>query len=228
MGCSMTVAVITPAEKTDLVTLESVKTYLQISDDSQDARLGQLITAASGCFTDYLGRPLALQTYRERWTLRGRIPGVNLSNGPVATILSASVDGVAWSGPLDECDIDRKNARIMASAFLPPRQIVFHRPVVVDITYIAGFLLPGMDIPTPENPLLALQAQTLPASVASGCLSTIQMLSCAAGRDPLLKSESTQGVGSASYGALDPTVGGLTPDAVGALDRLGIAADWMA
>ncbi|WP_240322945.1 phage head-tail connector protein [Acetobacter pomorum] len=92
----MTVAVITPAEKTDLVTLESVKTYLQISDDSQDARLGQLITAASGSFTDYLGRPLALQTYRERWTLRGRIPGVNLSNGPVATILSASVDG--WHG----------------------------------------------------------------------------------------------------------------------------------
>ncbi|MFT9359540.1 phage head-tail connector protein [Acetobacter okinawensis] len=225
----MTVSVVTPASTTDLVDLESVKGYLQITDNAQDGRLEQLITRASGSFVDYLGRPLALQTYRERQTIQGRIPGINLSNGPIAAILSASVDGVAWTGALDECDVEREGARIMASAFLPPRQLCFTRPVVVEIIYIAGFMLPGMDkLVVPDNALLPWQATPLPAAISGGCLSTIQMLLGVSGRDPLLKSENIQGVGSASYATLDPATGGLSADAVASLSRLSIMADWMA
>ncbi|MGG6430610.1 phage head-tail connector protein [Acetobacter ghanensis] len=225
----MTFSVVTPASTTDLVDLESVKSYLQITDDAQDARLAKLITQASSSFADYLGRSLALQTYRERQTIKGRIPGINLSNGPIASILSASVDGVAWTGVLDECDVERNGARIMASAFLPPRQLCFTRPVVVEVIYIAGFVLPGMDkAVVPDNALLPWQATPLPAAISGGCLSTIQMLLGVSGRDPLLKSENIQGVGSTSYASLDPATGGLSADAVASLSRLSIMADWMA
>lgn len=225
----MTVSVVTPASTTDLVDLDSVKAYLQITDDTQDARLGQLIKQASGSFSDYLGRPLALQTYRERQTIQGRIPGINLCNGPIATILTASVDGIAWTGTLDDCDVERDGARIMASAFLPPRLLCFTRPVLVEITYVAGFMLPGMDQPVvPDNALMPWRATPLLAAISGGCLSTIQMLLSASGRDPLLKSENVQGVGSSSYATMDPAVGGLSADAVAALNRLSIMADWMA
>lgn len=225
----MTVSVVTPASTVDLVDLESVKAYLQITGDDQDARLGALISQASDSFADYLGRPLALQTYRERQTVTGRILGINLSNGPVVSILSASVDGVAWTGTLDECDVERDGARIMASAFLPPRQLCFARPVIVEVIYVAGFLLPGMEaVEKPANSLLPWQETPLRPALSGGCLSTIQMLLYGAGRDPLLKSENVQGVGSTSYAMLDPAVGGLSADAVAALDRMSIMADWMA
>lgn len=225
----MTFSVVTPASTTDLVDLESVKSYLQITDDAQDVRLAKLITQASSSFADYLGRSLALQTYRERQTIKGRIPGINLSNGPIASILSASVDGVAWTGVLDECDVERNGARIMASAFLPPRQLCFTRPVVVEVIYDAGFMLPDMgDMKPTEDVLLPWQEMPLPPSISGGCLSTIQMLLSASGRDPLLKSENVQGVGSTSYAMLDPAIGGISADAVAALSRLSIMADWMA
>lgn len=224
----MTVAVITPAESSDLVSLQSVKDYLNITDDNQEMSLKGLISRASSNFTRFLGRPLALQVYRERQHIRGRVPGVNLSRGPIAAIQSITVDGKPWISPLDECDVDREHARILSTAFLPSSHLRGVWCCVVEIVYTAGYLLTEQSVPVDCGTLLSVSAQNLPAAVAGGCLTTIQMLNAASARDPLLKSESIQGVGSASWGVLDAAAGSLSPDASAALGGLVLAADWMA
>lgn len=224
----MTVAVLTPAESSDLVSLQSVKDYLNITDDNQEMSLKGLISRASSDFTRFLGRPLALQVYRERQHIRGRVPGINLSRGPIVSIQSITVDGKPWSSPLDECDVDREHARILSTAFLPSSNLrgVWH--CEVEIVYTAGYILPEQSVPVDGGALLSIHAQNLPAAVAGSCLTTIQMLNAASARDPLLKAESVQGVGNTSWQTLDASVGAISPDAVSALDGLSLAADWLA
>ncbi|MFT8335107.1 MAG: phage head-tail connector protein [Acetobacter orientalis] len=222
----MAVSVITPAQKTDLVTLDSVKTYLGVTGADQDATLSSLIVRASSEFDRYRGRPLALQTYHERQRLSAPMPGINLSRGPIAAIQSLTIDGKAWQ-ELDEFDVDRARACIMSTAFLPMQRRLC-QPAIVDVVYTAGYLLPGDNAPEAGGDLLSIQTFGLPANIAGACLGTILMLSMAGGRDPLLKSESVQGVGNTTWQALDVSYGALSPDAVSALDSLALAADWMA
>lgn len=224
----MTVSIVTAAESGNLLSLQSVKDYLKITDDSQDASLSALITRASSDFVRYLGRPLALQVYRERQKIHGRAPGINLSRGPLAAIQSIKVDGKDWSGPLDECDVDREHARVLSTAFLKPLGLGGAWCWTVEVVYTAGYLLPAAEAPEGGSALLPMAVQALPASIAGGCLTTIQMLLSGEGRDPLLQSESVQGVGNTSWQTLDASVGAISPDAVSALDGLSLAADWLA
>ncbi|KXV33076.1 hypothetical protein AD940_14105 [Gluconobacter thailandicus] len=224
----MPAVVTAPAETTALVSLDSVKAYLGIAGDDQDQTLSGLISSASASCISYLQRPLALQEYRERIRVRGRMTAINLSSGPIATIRSMSVGGRAVTA-LDELSVDRENARIedvlpaAAACGFP------HHGYDVEVIYVAGFLLPGMTDPEKSDAdLLPLVVTPLPDDVAGGCLGTIQLLRCGQGRDPLLKTESVQGVGSTTWQTMDPSVGALSPDAVAALDRLSLAADWMA
>lgn len=223
----MAVYVITKADKTALIALESVKSYLNVSGQDQDTALQSLIDRASAEFSRQVGRPLALQVYRERLRIDKPLPAINLSRGPVAAILSVSIDGKAWAGQLDECDVDRDTARIHCTAFLPHVNRL-GCPCVVDVVYAAGYLLPDAQPPDIAAALLPLQPQSLPASVAGGCLTTVAMLRMSSDRDPLLKSESVQGVGNTSWGALNEASGAITSDALAALSGLSLAADWMA
>ncbi|MPQ75242.1 phage head-tail connector protein [Acetobacter senegalensis] len=224
----MTVSIVTAAESGNLLSLQSVKDYLKITDDSQDASLSALITRASSDFVRHLGRPLALQVYRERQKIHGRAPGINLSRGPLAAIQSIKVDGKGWLVPLDECDVDREHARVLSTAFLKPTRPGDPWSYTVEVVYTAGYLLPQAEAPKDGGALLPVTAQELPAGIAGGCLTTIQMLLSAEGRDPLLRSESVQGVGNTSWQALDASVGAISSDALAALDGLSLAADWLA
>lgn len=224
----MPVVVTTAAQTTDLVDLESVKSYLQIEGDDQDASLAALISQASSSCSGYLQRPLALQEYRERVRIRGRATAINLSVGPVAAIRSISVDGQPVT-TLDELSVDRDRARIEEIGHSPSFGCWASQIRQVEITYLAGFLLPGMDEPEKaDTDLLPLDMFVLPNDIAGGVLGTIQMLRYGQGRDPLLKTESVQGVGSTTWQSMDSAVGAISPDAIAALDRLTIAADWMA
>lgn len=225
----MPVVVTTAAQTTDLVDLETVKTYLQIAGSDQDAVLASLISQASSSCVGYLQRPLALQEYRERISIRGRRQtAINLSVGPIAAIRSITVDGRAVTF-LDEMFVSRDKARLDDPYHAPVTGDWACKARQVEITYLAGFLLPGMDQPEKKDTdLLPLEVTVLPNDIVGGVLGTIQMLRYGQGRDPLLKSESVQGVGSTTWQSMDASVGGISPDAIAALDRLVIAADWMA
>lgn len=224
----MTVVVTAPAESTDLVSLESAVAYLQISGADQMQGLADLISRASAACVSYLQRPLALQEYRERIRVRGRMTAINLSIGPIAAIRSISVGGKALTS-LDELSIDRDKSRIEDVLSVGGICGAHHHGYDVEVMYVAGFLLPGMNAPEAnDSDVLRMAATPLPDDVAGGCLGTVQLLRCGQGRDPLLKTESVQGVGSTTWQSMDPGVGALAPDAVAALDRLSLAADWMA
>jgi hypothetical protein len=76
----------------------------------------------------------------------------------------------------------------------------------VSISYDAGWVLPG------------LTGRNLPAAVERACVLTVAAWASARGRDPLLRSEAVEGVGSSSWIATDNT-GALPPQAVDALAR---------
>jgi hypothetical protein len=71
----------------------------------------------------------------------------------------------------------------------------------VTVVYVAGYLLPGQD------------GANLPADITRATIITAAAMFEAIGRDPLLRSESTDGVTAASY--LDPraNAGGVPPQA---------------
>lgn len=224
----MPAVVTAPAEYTGLVTLDSVKAYLGINGTDQDQILSGLISSASASCISYLQRPLALQEYRERIRVRGRMAAINLSIGPIATIRSMSVGGRQITA-LDELSVDRQSARIEDVLPAPATCGFPHHGYDVEVIYLAGFLLPYQNDPEKtDTDLLPMVVTPLPDDVAGGCLGTIQLMRCGQGRDPLLKTESVQGVGSTTWQTMDPSVGALSPDAVAALDRLSLAADWMA
>lgn len=225
----MTVIVVTAAESAALVSLDAAKSYLGITGAAQDNAVTGLIAEASERIQSYLGRPLVLQLYRERIGLRGRMPGINLSRGPVAEIQSLSLNGQPWGSGIDEIDVDRAMARIMATAFYPAHRIDGPGGAVADIVYAAGYLSPGQQAPAAtDGALLPQKVLALPDAIAGACLSTMQMLYSAQGRDPTLKTESVQGVGNTTWQALDPNSGGLPTDATAILDRYSLSADWMA
>lgn len=225
----MTTIVVTPAESIALVSLGAAKAYLGIEGDSQDDTVTRLIAEASERIQSYLGRPLVLQVYRQRIALHGRMPGINLSRGPVTEIQSLSLNGRPWGSGIDEIDVDRAMARIMATAFYPAHRIDGPGGAVADIVYAAGYLLPGQGAPaTTDGAILPQKLLTIPDAIAGACFSAMQMLYSAQGRDPTLKTESVQGVGSTTWQAIGPDSGGLPPDAAATLDRYPLSADWMA
>lgn len=222
----MTTIVTAPAGKTALVTTEAVKSLLSISNDEQDPALTILISQASSLLVRRLGRPLALQGYTERLRIHSHSQGINLSNGPIVSIQSITVEGQPWAGPLEEMDVSRTMARICAPGLArwrgwPAR----HYPHKVTISYTAGYLLPGIDDPGVMPGMLSGQPLSLPDDIAGACLSTVCCLYHSAGRDQAIKSESEQGVGNTVYQALDPMAGSIPPDALAVIDNLPLAAD---
>ncbi len=223
---TVTVIVTAPEGKTALVTLESVKSLLAISNDEQDPALTILISQASSLLVRRLGRPLALQGYAERLRIHRHGQGINLSNGPIVSIQSITVEGQPWAGPLDEMDVSRNLARICAPGLAcwrgwPAR----HYPHEVTVSYTAGYLVPGMDDPGTASGMLPGKPLPLPDDIAGACLSTVCSLYHSAGRDQAIKSEAEQGVGNTVYQALDPLAGSIPPDALAVIDNLPLASD---
>jgi len=88
----MTIEIITPAECTDFTTLDAVKTYFNITDTAQDAKINQGIKYASDFIRRYTGRTFAEQTIIE--TIRGY--GTNyltLSLYPITNIAAILQEG---------------------------------------------------------------------------------------------------------------------------------------
>lgn len=179
----------------------ALTTFTAVSDElgTPDQRLLGLIDQASSLIGDYLGRELARATVRETfrldWSDDGLAP-LFLARTPVATI-SALVDGGA---ALDVSSLD-----------FDPASGLLHRcrqSHVTVVTYDGGYVLPGQP------------NRDLPASIERACIDTVVALWHRAGRgDPMIRSESVEGIGATSY--LDPASGSaaaLPPTAVAILE----------
>jgi hypothetical protein len=186
-------SVLVPATSSRLTSLDAVKRELSISGTSDDARLLAYIDQASAVIADYLGRPLGRETVAETLRLSASSEVIMLSRWPVVSVTSVVEDGVTLAAT--DYEIDRSFIYRLLSderARWPAAKIV--------ITYVAGYDLPS----------------GVPSAIERAATQLVVAMNASRGRDPALRSESVEGIGSQSW--LDPrNGGGPLPDGVVAL-----------
>ncbi|MBF0889625.1 hypothetical protein [Gluconobacter cadivus] len=193
-----------------LVSLQSLMDSLSITDGNAGGALADILLRASQAVTSYIGRPLLIADREE--TIRIRPGDIQLSLKmavwPVTGITAVLRDGRPLPAPTDGWDYD------VTCGILYPSDGQFWVAGRYVLQYRAGWVAPdqvddgGSAIPS-----------TVPADVRSAVLITARALYYAGDRDPLLKSESEQGVGSTSWGTPDASSGGLPSDAAALLSR---------
>ena len=187
------ISVLVPATSSRLTTLEAVKRELSIAGTSEDARLLAYIDQASAVIADYLGRTLARETVAETLRLQTSAEVIKLTRWPVVSVSRVVEDGETLVAA--DYEIDRSFIYRLLSderARWPAAKIV--------ITYVAGYDLPS----------------GVPSAIGRAATQLVVAMNASRGRDPALRSESVEGVGSQSW--LDPrNGGGPLPDGVVAL-----------
>lgn len=188
--------VITPAPAIDLTTVAAVKAELAVSGSGDDAWLADAITRASATIRRWCNRVFAAETVRETYRLARPVPELLLSRLPVVTIASVTVDGTALPAPVYEADTEKGVLYHLDSR----RRFLCWSGDVIDVEYTAGFALPGA------------AGRTLPEDVEKAAIALVKAAYFARTRDPLVKSESIEGVGSTAYwvgDAIPPDIAGL-------------------
>jgi hypothetical protein len=187
---------VTPPTQTALTTVAKIKAELTSASPSQALRIPDLIEEASSIITGHIERELARATVKD--TFHGhyfrRMPLV-LSRLPVTTLTSVVSAGSAQD--LSTLDLDAGAA------------VLYMHGHDVAVTYDAGYLLPGQ------------AGRDLPHAIERACIDVVLALWYRPSRgDPMIRSESIDGIGSTSY--LDPAQGSaaaMPPTAVAALSR---------
>jgi hypothetical protein len=190
--------IVTPAASTRLTTIEAARAQAGIGADVADATVEDWIDQASAAIVSSCRRPFARETVLDLLRPRGAGPLIlsrsNLVAAPVLT-----VGGVTLTD--DDVDVD-------LGAGLIWRLYGYDRggwPCgLVRVTYTAGWLLPGET------------GRDLPADVEQACLILLAARNASQGRDPMLRSETIEGVGSSSWIAT-ADMGSLPPQAAGLL-----------
>lgn len=188
--------VITPAVTNDLTVLATVKAELGIFGTTDDAYLDSLIFAVSDGCARYCRRSgWGRETVRQIERLTRCREVIILDRDLLPTISAVTVDGAALAGTDYELD-----GALLYRLSSDRRVDWAGNKVVID--YQAGF-----------TPLT-----NLPADLERAALEWIKAAYSARGRDPLLRSQSVQDVGSESY--LDPRAGmeAMPPQCAALLD----------
>ncbi len=191
---------ITAPSVTQLAEIETLKAELGIADTAQDDQLGRYLAQSSALIASYTGRSFPRAQWQDVFRLRGeRRRSLILSERPVTSIEALNIDGDATDATA--LDLDE-----LAGLLHRPHHCSLgcwwaHKIIVI---YTAGYLLPGQP------------GRDLPANLERACLDTAKGLFHAADRDPLVRSEAEQGIGSTSWLDPDAAAGGL-PQAVAAM-----------
>lgn len=178
--------VVSAAPTNSLTTLERARAMLGFAPD-QDAAVSNLIDQASRAIVDYCRRPFALETVREAIHIDGACGGVLLARGPVVEIVEI-----------------RQGAEIipavgywhdLSTGFLYAINDEGHRHpwtgCWLTVTYSAGYVLPSDDA--------GAEPSTLPAPVERAAIRLVGAYLSLESRDPLVKSETVEGIGSTSW-----------------------------
>lgn len=165
------VEVLEPADSQDLVTLEIVKAYLNITVDTEDERIKTLITFASSVIAGLCDRVFGMEKVREVVYLEGEPGGLNLSRYPLVEVESITLDGTLL--PLNTWVILDAEGGIVHGAVAGMNEII----------YTAGYDLP----------------EEAPGPLSQACLDFIRGTYYAGGRDPLTQSITDNATGSIRF-----------------------------
>ena len=179
-----------------LCTLAAVKQQLAITVSTYDTALTALIDAASAAIARYCDRgALAEETVSEEWRNVYQDRPLVTERKPITDVASVVVDGTT----LAETDylVDAAAGHLWRLAddervWLSARKVL--------VTYTAGFLVPD-------------QANaTLPWEISQAAVITVAAWRKAENRDPMLRSNSADGIGASSWIAT-ADMGALPPQA---------------
>ncbi len=188
----MTVTVVTRAEKTALTTVDHVRGDLGLGAETPpNAQIERWIAQASSSAATFCRRTFGRETVRERFEIgHGSIDdttgGLLLECGPVEEVVSVTVDGEALAAGSFEVE-SRQLYRLQDGA----RRCWYGRVILVE--YVAGWWLPS---DTGTKPAGAID---LPDDIERAAIQLVAASISAASRDPMVKSESEDGVGSTSW-----------------------------
>jgi hypothetical protein len=186
--------VTTPATTHDLTVLETVRAELGITDRAEDENLARWITEASRVIAEYCNRVFARETVSETFRLATRKSDFLLSRYPVVSIASVVENGETLVATDYEFTSDTgvlTRLRGDTPTCWPPGKIV--------VTYSAGYGL----------------LTDLPYGIERAAITLVKQYRFANARDPQLRSENIDGIGSAGYfdgleaDGLSPEVRGL-------------------
>lgn len=195
-----------------LASLEDLKADLGITDAQSDQTLQRFLMDATEVVLAFIGRPVLSQTWQDQVFVRHFPRTLSLLVGayPVQKVLGILRNGTALSQ--DEVD-SLVIADECGEIYRPDTERPFWPPGRYEITYQAGY----------QPPALQDDGTAIPGNIPRPIQLAIRRVAAASyyaeGRDPALKSESAQGIGSTSWVTPDPTLGGLTPEAAGLVQR---------
>lgn len=182
-----TVTVITAADETKLATIERAKATLGIIGTDSDPLLNAALDDATSDIAIRCGPSLKRETITETFypEFEDYPPReISLSNFPVASIASVTIDGDAVDA--SEYRFDRATGllyRMTPDGF--PQPWVFYKSLAV--VYDAGYLLPGQ------------QGRDLPASLEAACIELVTSYWASRGRDPAIMEREVSGVSRFRY-----------------------------
>ncbi|WP_424813562.1 phage head-tail connector protein [Roseococcus sp. YIM B11640] len=178
---SHSLTVVAPAASKLLCTLDDVKVELGLSGSADDAALTARIGQASDAIAASCDRVFARETVQETFRGLSCQGPLRLERQPVASIVSVAVDGQAFSAGDYEVDADGRLWRLSGDA------LAGWAGSKVVVTYAGGYLLPEDASPT------------LPLELRRACIDRVVRGWSSVGRDPWIRSESTEGVDSISF-----------------------------
>ena len=200
--------VVTPAASRKLTTLENLKAELGIPSSAEDVRLGRLIGRASDIISGHCDRTFGRETVRldvHGWSCE---PGIRLRGGPLEVVSVAAGGTDLQPG---DWQFDGEEARLYRLSGAAAQRILWPGQATA-ITYRRGYVLPG------DDGYEAAGRFQLPGDVEQACITLVTSLRAGSRRDPMLRSESSEGLGAQSYIAT-ADMGALPPQVVGLLER---------
>lgn len=186
-------SVIAPATSYDLTTLEAVRVGLGVTDNSEDDALARLISQASGRISEYCNRVFAQETVSDTFYLTRRVDELRLNRYPAAisSIVENGETLVSTAWVARESGLIGRLSNDVPTCW-PLGKIV--------VNYVSGYAL-----------------DDVPDDIQRATIMLVNQYRYSGSRDPQIRSESVEGIGSSSYfdGADD---GGLAPEVRGILD----------
>lgn len=193
---SSSLTVVDSADSYDLTVLETVRAELGITDHSEDVNLTRWIRQASGAISAYCGgRVFAKETVSETFRAESCVNALILSRTPIASVTSVDENGST---------LDATEYEVISGTGLLRRlsndALAYWSHGKITVVYSGGYTL----------------LTDLPYEIERAAIVLVTQYRASAQRDPQLRSESSDGLGSSSYfdGAYN---GGMAPEVRGLL-----------
>lgn len=204
--------IVTPAGDYDLVELATLKTLLNVNDDSLDGYFDLVIPQASAFIAKYCNQPIVVEAIQTSywptrdgypWVVRGEIAPLQLPRWPATSVTSVveTIAGVQTT-------------------------LVVGTDYIVDLAkgQISRLDRNGYPRNWAANPIVVIFSAgyaVIPFDVVGVVVELIKGMLAARNRDPMIRSENIEGVWQATYwfGAGPGSSGGMPSSITGPLDN---------